>query len=135
MSTVVRSLPFMLAALAMSSSLPSLAAECPTPQRQQGEQVFARDCAACHSMQANGPTLMGPNLHAVIGRKPGTVAGATYSQAMKAQQAVWTAQSVEAFIEHPQVAVPGTYMPYAGLPNAQERQAVSCFLATQPKGA
>lgn len=128
MSNLVRSLPFVLAALAMSSTLPALA-DCAAPQRQQGEQVFARDCAACHSAQANGPTLMGPNLHGVIGRTPGSVAGANYSQAMKAQQAAWTAQRVEAFIEHPQVAVPGTYMPYAGMPNAQERQAVSCFLA------
>ncbi len=129
MPTVVPSkfaIPFLLAALA---SPLALAEECAAPQAHQGEQVFARDCAACHSAQKNGPQTMGPNLHDVLGRTPGTVPGANYSQAMKAQQAAWTAQSINAFIAQPQAAVPGTYMPYAGLPDAAERQAVTCFLA------
>lgn len=129
MSTVIPSkfaIPFLLATLA---SPLALAEECAVPQAQQGEQVFARDCAACHSAQKNGPTMMGPNLHAVLGRAPGTVPGANYSQAMKSRQATWTAQGISAFIEQPQAAVPGTYMPYAGLHDAAERQAVTCFLA------
>jgi len=137
MSTVVRrrfALSFLFTSLALAGSL-AVAGECPAPQRQQGEQVFARDCAACHSAQKDGPTLMGPNLHDVVGRQPGTAPGATYSQAMKARQAAWTAEGIAAFIEQPQTAVPGTYMPYAGLADAGERQAVTCFLAqasTQP---
>ncbi|BBH45632.1 c-type cytochrome [Pseudomonas sp. KU43P] len=130
MSTVILrkfAAPFLLAALA---SPLALAEECAAPQAQQGEQVFARDCAACHSSQKNGPTMMGPNLHDVLGRTPGTVAGANYSQAMKSRQAAWTAQGISAFIEQPQAAVPGTYMPYAGLHDATERQAVTCFLAS-----
>ncbi|MFK8329897.1 c-type cytochrome [Pseudomonas sp. BJa5] len=131
MSNVVRSkfaIPFVLASLAMSSQL-ALASECAAPQREQGEHLFARDCAACHTAQKDGPTLMGPNLHGVIGRTPGTLQGVTYSQAMKSQKAAWTAQGVAAFIEQPQAAVPGTYMPYAGMADAGERQAVTCFLA------
>ena len=119
-------IPFLLATLV---SPLALAEDCAAPQRQQGEQVFARDCAACHSAQKDGPTMMGPNLHDVVGRTPGSVPGANYSQAMKSRQASWTAQAIGAFIEHPQAAVPGTYMPYAGLPDAGERQAVTCFLA------
>lgn len=129
MSTVVSSkfaIPFLLAALA---SPLALAEQCAAPKAQQGEQVFARDCAACHSAKKDGPVMMGPNLHDVIGRAPGSVAGANYSQAMKSRQAVWTAQGVDAFIQQPQAAVPGTYMPYAGLADANERQAVTCFLA------
>ncbi|WP_286915190.1 MULTISPECIES: c-type cytochrome [unclassified Pseudomonas] len=120
-------IPFLLAALA---SPLALAEECAAPQSRQGEQVFARDCAACHSAQQNGPVMMGPNLHDVLGRTPGTAPGANYSQAMKSRQAAWTAQGISAFIEQPQAAVPGTYMPYAGLHDAAERQAVTCFLAS-----
>jgi len=107
----------------------ALAEGCPPGQQQQGEQLFARDCAACHSAQKNGPTLMGPNLHGVVGRPAGTLPGATYSEAMKSRQAAWTAESIGAFIQQPQAAVPGTYMPYAGMTDSAERQAVTCFLA------
>ena len=129
MSTVVSSkfvMPFLLAVLA---SPLAQAEDCAAPQRQQGEQVFARDCAACHSAQKDGPVMMGPNLHDVVGRTPGSVPGANYSQAMKTRQAAWTAQAIGAFIAQPQAEVPGTYMPYAGLPDAGERQSVTCFLA------
>ncbi|MNC83963.1 Cytochrome c2 precursor [compost metagenome] len=48
---------------------------------------------------------------------------------MKTRQAAWTAHTIGAFIAQPQAEVPGTYMPYAGLRDAGERQSVTCFLA------
>lgn len=127
----VRSFHLPLAVALLASASLALAEECPAPQLTQGQQVFARDCGVCHTSQAGGPTLVGPNLHGVVGRVSGSVAGVAYSQALKTRNAAWTAETINAFIEQPQAAVPGTYMPYAGMPDAAERQAVVCFLSAQ----
>ena len=46
-----------------------------------GEKVFKK-CAACHALEPDGPTKVGPNLYDVVGRTTGTVEGFKYSDAM-----------------------------------------------------
>ncbi|NBA96570.1 cytochrome c family protein [Pseudomonas sp. R5(2019)] len=106
------------------------AAQCAPAQVEKGQQVFAGECGVCHSLKA-GENLVGPNLHQLYGRASGSVAGFTYSQAMKTRTVKWDADNLDPFIAQPQAAVPGTYMPYAGLASAPDRQAVGCFLGTQ----
>ena len=45
-------------------------------------QLLSLACAACHSFNAAGGTLIGPSLHGVFGRRAASVAGFDYSPAL-----------------------------------------------------
>ncbi|WP_342245561.1 c-type cytochrome [Pseudomonas sp. OTU5201] len=109
----------------------ALAADCAPAQVQKGETLFGSDCSVCHSAKQDGPTMMGPNLHGLYGRQSGSLAGFSYSQAMKTKAVEWQLDSLEQFIAQPQGFVAGTYMLYAGMASADDRRAVGCFLGAQ----
>jgi len=93
----------------------------------KGEQVFAK-CAACHAKDKTN--RMGPGLQGVVGRQAGSVSGFHYSRAMKTANITWDDKALDAFITTPQKAVPGTVMPFAGLPDQQERTDLIAYLET-----
>ncbi|MCY1391413.1 Cytochrome c2 [compost metagenome] len=119
-----------LSAAALLNGTLVLAAECAPAQVEKGSQVFAGECGVCHSVNA-GETIMGPSLHAVVGRPSGSLAGFSFSQAMKTKAVKWQAETIDQFISQPQSYVPGTYMPYMGLASAPDRAAVGCYLSKQ----
>ena len=106
------------------------AADC-APDQGRGAQVFANECAVCHSVAKGMTGMMGPNLAGVVGRKSGSLEGFNYSQAMRNKDINWQAENIAQLITQPQAFVPGTYMPYMGLASADDRQAVVCFLKEQ----
>ena len=106
------------------------AAECAT-DTSHGAQVFAAECGVCHAVSKGTTGMMGPNLAGVYGRKSGSLAGFSYSQAMRDKDVTWQAETITQLITQPQAFVPGTYMPYMGLASADDRQAVACFLKQQ----
>lgn len=119
----MRSLSSMLlAVVGLSSSLGAAAAPEATPPPQ-----FAI-CSACHTTSADGANSMGPNLRGVVGRKAGTAPGFQYSEAMKGSGIRWTPQELNSFLTDVTAKVPGTLMPFPGLPDAQDRQAVIAYL-------
>lgn len=91
-----------------------------------GKTVFAR-CAACHDLNT-GKTVLGPSLKGIIGRKAGSVPGFAYSPAMKAKAIDWTPGNLDAFITAPTHFVPGTRMPFAGIPDAKDRADLIAYL-------
>jgi cytochrome c len=93
----------------------------------KGELVFAK-CAACHAKDKSA--RMGPGLLGVVGRQAGSVQGFHYSRAMKGANIVWDDRSLDAFIAVPQKAVPGTVMPFAGIPDQQQRTDLIAYLET-----
>ena len=98
---------------------------------QRGEQIYAR-CAACHAIDRN---RTGPQHCGLFGRRAGTAPGYdTYSKAMRDSKIVWNDRSLDAFLEAPMQAVPGTSMGYAGVKDAQERADLIAWLrqATRP---
>lgn len=98
----------------------------------KGEKVFKK-CAACHSLEA-GKKKIGPSLANVIGRKAGSVDGFKYSKAMVAygeSGAVWTAETLDPYLENPRKTVKGTRMAFPGLRKPQERADVIAFIAAQ----
>jgi len=96
------------------------------PDAAHGKTVFAR-CAACHDLNT-GKTLLGPSLKGVFGRKAGSVPSYAYSPAMKAKGVTWNAASLDAYIAAPMKNIPGTKMPFAGIPNPQDRADLIAYL-------
>lgn len=92
-----------------------------------GEAV-ARKCLACHTFDAGGPVITGPNLHDVLGRVAGAAAGFNYSDAMASYGQPWSYENMDAFLENPRAYLPGTAMVFVGLPSEEERIAILAYL-------
>ena len=92
-----------------------------------GKAAFAV-CSACHSVE--GSNGVGPGLQGVLGRKAGSSPGFRYSPAMRAVTTTWDAASLSAFIAHPQQAIPGNAMPFAGVADAKVRDDIVAYLGT-----
>lgn len=97
---------------------------------QAGQKDFASQCAMCHQHSAGARSGIGPNLYGVVGRKAGTLAGYSYSPAMKSAGFNWSDEKLEAYLAKPQQVVHGNKMPYAGMSDAAKREAVVAYLAT-----
>jgi len=98
-----------------------------------GQGVFSSQCAMCHSATP-GAVGIGPSLAGVYGKPAATGAGYAYSAALKGAHLVWNDATLDKFLTSPQSAVPGTKMPYAGLPDAGQRADVIAYLATVKGG-
>jgi len=97
----------------------------------RGEKRFD-ECATCHSLK-EGVNGVGPSLHAVFGRKAGGLDDFRYSPAMKRSGLTWTPQALATFIADPQNAVPNNRMPFAGMPEAADRDDLIAYLEKAAK--
>ena len=94
----------------------------------KGAEVF-RACAGCHSLE-QGRNLSGPSLAGVIGRKAGSVSSfLRYSAALKGSGIVWTAKTLDTWVANPAAFIPGSTMPFGGLPDRQARADLVAFIA------
>jgi cytochrome c len=91
-------------------------------------QILAKICAACHTLKKGGGTIVGPNLWGVVGRPKGAQPGFNYSAALQAKGGNWTNDDLDHFVTSPSGFVPGTKMPFAGVPNADERADIISYL-------
>ena len=90
--------------------------------------VYER-CIACHGGKIAGNDL-GPSLAGVVGRKAGSRDDFRYSRALARSGIVWDEASLDAFIKDPDQFVPGTRMPFEGMPADAERAAIIRHLKT-----
>lgn len=95
----------------------------------RGGDVFAEECAECHSVR-EGKNKKGPSMFGVVGRRAATVADASYSDALKGSGLTWTPDKLDAYLAAPKKFVPGGKMKYDGLADAAERASLLAYLAT-----
>ena len=100
-------------AIALFSATLLLATQA-TAQNLSGEDLFKQQCAACHSVQKDAPQGMGPNLHGVVGRATGSIAGFPHSKEFKTalKGKSWSPELLDKWLENPQKVAKGTYMMY-----------------------
>jgi cytochrome c len=102
-----------------------------TLAQQDGQTLFNNACRTCHTLE-EGDNRLGPTLHAVVGRKAGSLPDYPYSEAMKGSDIVWDEATLDRFIESPDAVISGNKMkPYAGMTSAEDRAAIVAFLAGQ----
>jgi cytochrome c len=96
--------------------------------------TISQKCQSCHNFANGGPNQTGPNLWGVIGRKPGTHPGFSYSSAMVDlgnKIGVWDYDHIYMFIAGPQAYLSGTKMGFVGLKQPQDRINLIAWLRQQ----
>ncbi|UTD27291.1 cytochrome c family protein [Bradyrhizobium sp. WD16] len=108
--------------LGLSVSMLILAATCGAATAGDvaaGENSFKK-CLACHAIGEGAKNKVGPELNGLDGRKSGTVAGYSYSDANKNSGITWNEAQFKEYIKDPKAKVPGTKMAFAGIKNEKE---------------
>ena len=93
----------------------------------EGEKVFAT-CKTCHQIGEGAKNAIGPELNGVVGRKAGSVAGYSYSDANKNSGITWDEANLAEYLKDPKAKVPGTKMVFAGIKDDKKIQDVIAFL-------
>ncbi|GGI81447.1 cytochrome C protein [Polymorphobacter multimanifer] len=120
----------LFAAAALLAAAPA-AAQMPKGDAAAGEKVF-NQCKACH-VTTKGVNRVGPSLHAVVGRKSGSITGYKYSAANQKSNVTWDEATLFKYLEAPMKFMPGTKMAFAGLKKPEDRANVIAYLKTQNK--
>lgn len=115
--------PLVAATLACLFAAPTSA----PAQSDRGAKLF-EECAACHAAKPRGPDDVGPALGGVVGRKAASRDDFRYSGPMRRSGLTWDRATLDRYLADPQAAVPGTRMPYSGMPNAEDRKALIDYL-------
>ncbi len=92
-----------------------------------GEAVFAV-CSGCHVAEEGEPSMAGPNLHGVFGRKAGALDDFAYSEALASSDITWDNATLDRFLANPSGYVPGTSMVAGGVSDGETRAAVAAYL-------
>ncbi|HZT18888.1 MAG TPA: cytochrome c oxidase assembly protein [Dongiaceae bacterium] len=93
---------------------------------ERGRQLFGVRCAVCHGLDTN---KTGPMLDGVVGRKAGTAPGYGYSPALSKAGVVWSAETLDKWLQDPKAFVAGARMPVR-VPAADDRRDLIAYLQT-----
>lgn len=97
----------------------------------RGQDLFKRQCAACHQIGPEAKNRVGPRLNGIFGRRAGALDGFAYSKSMARMGAdglTWTLDTLHAYVENPKALVSGTRMNYRGMADAADRGALLAYL-------
>jgi len=120
----------LMRALAVGFGLVMLASQARAEGADEpGQILFNNACRTCHTVK-DGDNRLGPNLHAVVGRKSGALSGYGYSDSMAKSGLVWDKATLDRFIADPNAVVRGHKMqPYGGIPSAEDHAKIIAYLA------
>ena len=93
----------------------------------QGKATSSK-CEACHDTSSAKTIKIGPPLFGVVDRPRASIAGFSYSGAMKAKGGNWTYDELFKFLKSPGAYVQGTKMSFAGISKAEDRINLIAFL-------
>jgi cytochrome c len=96
----------------------------------KGKKIFKK-CAACHSIDKNGPNKVGPALYGVVGAKQAANASYNYSDALKGLGGTWDYEQLFAFLKKPKNYAPGTKMGFAGIKKPEDVANLVTYLRAQ----
>lgn len=97
----------------------------------RGEELFQRQCFACHKVGPKAKNGVGPRLNGIFGRRAGSLTDFKYSKSMARMGSdglVWTLETLDVYVENPKALVSGTRMNYRGMADAQGRADLLAFL-------
>ena len=115
------------ASAADAAALAALPAPYATADLANGRTVF-KQCRACHTVAADGPNLVGPNLHGVFARRIGTKPDYAYSEAARSAGFAWDPAQLDRWLTDPRGFLPGTKMAFAGVKEPADRRDVIAYL-------
>ncbi|MCZ4352737.1 c-type cytochrome [Roseovarius aestuarii] len=95
-----------------------------------GARIFTQ-CKGCHEVGQGAQDRIGPHLNGIFGRKVAAHDGFWYSQSMTRaghDGLIWTAKTLDAYVENPRALISKTRMSYGGMPNPQDRADLLAFL-------
>ena len=98
----------------------------------RGERVFNQQCKTCHSLE-DGPSITGPTLHGVFGRKAGTAPGFESSPEMIKSGIVWDETTLAEYSRDPKAKVPDTKMVFNGIKQAGQLADLVAYLKQATK--
>ncbi len=128
----------LLSATTLSIVLASQAfASGPAPteaQLKRGKLLFTQ-CQACHQVKAGAPSMMGPNLAGLMGRRSATAPGFKYSPALQKAKLTWDVATLDKWLHRPSALVPGNTMAFAGMAKAEDRAALIAWLSVEVAAA
>ncbi|MFK7869208.1 MAG: c-type cytochrome [Roseobacter sp.] len=97
---------------------------------EKGAKVFAK-CTGCHQIGEGAKDRIGPHLNGIFGRGAAAHEGYKYSNSMqRAGQdgLIWTAETLDAYIENPRALVSKTRMSFRGIKDAEDRANVVAYM-------
>lgn len=95
----------------------------------KGEKVFNK-CKSCHTVEA-GKHRVGPSLHAIVGRKAGTVEGYGKYKGLQGADFSWTEENLEKWLEDPKKFLGKATSMSLKLAKESERKDVIAYLKTK----
>ncbi len=93
----------------------------------RGKRLFLR-CKACHNLTDGRRHKLGPNLHALFGRKAGSLSDYRYSRALAEADFAWSRSQLNRWLKNPSGFLPGNKMSFAGLRTPQDRADLLAYL-------
>jgi cytochrome c len=97
-----------------------------------GKSSFNK-CLACHAIGEGAKNKVGPQLNGIDGRKSGTAADYSYTDANKNSGITWSKDQFLEYIKDPKAKIPGTKMIFAGIKNEKEANDLWAFLSQYDK--
>jgi len=87
-----------------------------------------KKCAPCHDIGPTAKNKVGPMLNGLEGRKSGSIAGYSYSDANKSSGITWNEATFLDYIKDPKAKIPNTKMTFAGIKNEDEARNLWAYL-------
>lgn len=97
---------------------------------EKGEKIFKK-CTGCHQIGSGAVDKIGPHLNGIFGSQAAAHDGYRYSKSMKRagdDGLIWTAETLDAYLENPRALVSKTRMSFRGLKDAEDRANVLAYL-------